>query len=208
MMKPPPYPLNWPSATPRTSFRVSWKSNVTMSAARNDVLDELRKMRSYVRDSASITSNLLPRLDGLPRSGQAEPADPGVAVYWLERVNGAEVGRCMAIDRYTTTAGNLRAIALSIGAIRGLERWGGDRIAETAMSGFLALPAPSAEPEWWRVLLFDSLPRSTPENLDTAMRVARDLMGTLHPDKGGDPVAFKLVSSARDKARSYFGAGR
>ena len=53
--------------------------------------------------------------------------------------NGRQL--CIPCDRYLTVADNLRAVALSIEAIRGLERWGGMSMMDRAFTGFAQLPA-------------------------------------------------------------------
>ena len=80
------------------------------------VLAELARLGIGEQDTV-ISTNVPTRLDGLPRSGAREPFDPGVAVYWQER-SGAR--RVMAIDRYTTVADNLAAVAATLEAMRAI----------------------------------------------------------------------------------------
>ncbi len=140
-----------------------------------------------------ISSNLQLRLDGLPRSGQAQPADPGVAVYW--RDGGQD--RCMAIDLYTKVEQNIAALAATIDAMRAIERHGGAAILDRAFTGFTALPAPivagMARP-WWEVL---GVPRdSTREQITEAYR---RLASAAHPDKGGTAERMAEINRARDE---------
>jgi len=158
------YPLQWPTGWKRTPALAkkpgkfhrqakgggpgSWRKHeaLTISQATQRVLAELQRMGVH-RDDAVISTNLLLRLDGLPRSAQARPSDPGVAVYWQD--SGAR--RVMAIDQYETVEDNLAAIAATLDAMRAIERHGGAVILERAFTGFLALPAPAAR-AWWQVL--------------------------------------------------------
>ena len=96
------YPLAWPQGWPRARQRKrakfgkgerqyysngsSWmnKRELTISDATQRVLSELQTL-GVPHGEAVISTNLELRLDGLPRSGQAEPSDPGVAVYWRRR---------------------------------------------------------------------------------------------------------------------------
>src|SRR5688572_3681449 len=105
----PAYPLQWPTGWKRTDAHRrtrakfgrkerrgdnSWltHTSLTIEQATRRVREELQRMR--VRDDdLVINTNLLLRLDGFPRSGQPEPKDPGVTVYWLD---GKET-RCMAV---------------------------------------------------------------------------------------------------------------
>ncbi|MBL8237297.1 MAG: hypothetical protein JNM66_07760 [Bryobacterales bacterium] len=79
-------------------------------------MDEIRKLGGK---QIVISSNLELRLDGLPRAAQRTPADQGVAVYFT--LNGRS--QCFPCDRWSTIEHNLWAIAKSIEALRGLERW-------------------------------------------------------------------------------------
>ena len=108
----PAYPLHWPAgwerhrvgarATARfskQSYRTSSytppggspsryrvKAELSIAEGVDRVRSELARM-GVPDDDLVITSNLELRLDGLPRSNQREPADPGIAVYWRD---GAE----------------------------------------------------------------------------------------------------------------------
>ena len=67
-----------------------------------------------------ISTNLKLRLDGLPRSDQATPADPGVAVYF--ELDGKTI--VLACDKWNRVADNIYAIAKHVDALRGQDRWG------------------------------------------------------------------------------------
>src|SRR4029077_9617164 len=96
---------------------------------------------------AIISTDSKVRIDGLPYSGQREPENPGVAVYWKR---GKELQpKAMAIDQYTRVADNLAAIAATLSAIRAIERHGGAIIMERAFLGFQCLPMPNT----WRSIL-------------------------------------------------------
>ncbi|WP_241235883.1 J domain-containing protein [Xanthomonas sp. BRIP62411] len=145
---------------------------------------ELRRMGIDDADLV-ISTNLELRLDGLPRSNQREPADPGVAVYWLDRFDRTQPPKCMAIDRYDRVADNLAAVAATLDAMRAIERHGGAAILERAFAGFTALPAPAA-PSWREVL-----DPADPEGS------YRRLRSQHHPDRaGGDETEFRRVQRA------------
>ena len=112
------------------------------------VLDELGRL-SIWRDDSVISTNITTRLDGLPRSDQKAPEDPGVAVYW-ETKNGDR--RVMAIDQYRRVADNLAAIAATLEALRAIERHGGAQILDRAFTGFTSLPSPAAARTWREVI--------------------------------------------------------
>lgn len=200
------YPLQWPdgwrrmSATQRTRARFgrrssvgigSWQSlaRLSISQAASRVREELQRMG--VRDDDLVVStNLTLRLDGLPRSGQPEPSDPGAAVYW--RVGSAK--RCMAIDRYDRVADNLAAIAATLDAMRAIERHGGAEILNRAFTGFAALSDQSSE-SWWIVLGVAQDAART--DIDDAYRRLRSQH---HPDNGGDAGQFQRVQRAYEVA--------
>lgn len=147
-----------------------------------------------------ITSNLPTRRDGLPYAdGRAGNGDAGVAVYWRQVTGGRAVDRAMACDRWSSPGANVRALALSIEALRGLERWGGSTIVDRAFSSFVALPSnPVAD---WRIEL-DTAGLS----LAAAKEAYRARARELHPDRGGDPAAMIRLNQAWEAAQKELGA--
>lgn len=209
----PAYPLQWPTGWKRTPAAVrtrarfakkerkysstpgvnsSWLQSKEVSIADGveRVRGELQRM-GIRDDDLVISSNLELRLDGLPRSGQREPADPGIAVYWRDRGET----RCMAIDRYDRVADNLAAVAATLEAMRAIERHGGAEILNRAFTGFAALPGPTLVRQWWATLCVP--PNSSRDVVDTAYRRLRSLH---HPDRGGDPQSFHEVQQAYELA--------
>jgi hypothetical protein len=143
-----------------------------------------------------VSSNLSVRLDGLPRSGQAEPEDPGAAVYF--KLEGAP--RCLACDRWDRVADNIAAVAQHIDALRRIDRYGVGTM-EQAFAGYAAL-APSAGVDWWFVL--GVRPTATWVEVEEAYR---RLSKERHPDAGGSEAAMAELNVARDAARRALGAG-
>lgn len=207
------YPLTWPEGWPRVpaarrirarfskgerkysdqSGSSSWMQHrqLTINDGVQRCLRELQSLGVLEGDSI-ISTNLRVRLDGLPRSDQREPEDPGVAVYW-ERP-GDKAPRVMAIDIYDRVADNLAAIAATLEAMRAIERHGGAQILERAFTGFTALPAPGATTTPWRTLFGDV---GTRAELDTRYR---QLRSQHHPDKGGDSAMFNTVQKSYEQA--------
>lgn len=164
--------------------------DVTVADAVQRVLEELVRM-AILRDDVVISTNLRTRLDGLPRSDQRAPDDPGAAVYWEESTGER---RCIAIDQYHKVEDNLAAIAATLEAMRAIERHGGAAILARAFTGFTALPAPGAPREWWDVL---GVPRTcTREELKQAYRA---LASRFHPDKpGGSHEKMAELNAAQE----------
>jgi hypothetical protein len=143
--------------------------------------------------SELLSSNLDVRLDGLPRSGQAEPDDRGVAVwFWLKKKP-----LCLACDKWDRVADNVAAIAQHIDALRRIDRYGVGSI-EQAFAGYVALPASATE--WWVILGVP--PHAT---LDEVNRRFKELARTNHPDVGGNVDEFQRISEARRAASQVLG---
>ena len=203
----PAYPLQWPAGWKRLEprFRTrakfgrqtqsnygNWKHRAELSIAQatDRVRDELRRM-GILDDDLVISTNLQLRLDGLPRSSQRDPEDPGVAVYWREPASREAAPRCMAIDRYDRVADNLAAVAATLEAMRAIERHGGAEILERAFTGFTALPAPGGTAHWR-----DMLDPEDPEGSYRRLRAQH------HPDRGGSADEFNAVQHAWEAYRA------
>src|SRR4051812_25772458 len=90
---------NWTDAAGQTRVSTS-RGSKELSVA--DATDRLRAelRRLGVGDNFILSSNVQLRNDGLPRSNQSAPADPGVAVYF--KLKGKP--RCFACDTWTRVA--------------------------------------------------------------------------------------------------------
>ena len=199
-----PYPLQWPAGRPRkpAGLRKAGKfntkqrhngrsyasaSDLTIAAALSRLQAELDRIGARY---AVVSSNLETRLDSLPRSGQREPADPGVAVYF--QLDGKPT--CLPCDTYQRVAHNLAAIAAHIENTRAIERHGVATVAEM-FSGFVALPAPGAARSWWDVL--ECRPDASRAIIEAQYRrLALDR----HPDRGGSQSSMAELNRARDEA--------
>lgn len=194
MEAPPAYPLAWPMGKPRTSAaqRKNGKfshrgADLTVAVAASRVEDELQKLGARW---PLISSNVELTLSGHPRSGQREPDDRGVCVYFQL----ASKPYAMACDRYTTVADNLAAIAAHIDATRAIERHGVATAAET-LQAFQALAAPGAA--HWTATLGVTRETATAETIKAAHR---RLLAGAHPDQGGSHDRMAEINAARDAA--------
>jgi hypothetical protein len=194
-MSAPAYPLQWPMGWPRTRF-----SERHPSMARNFVRNRdgvVRQLELLGATDMVVSSNLTTRVDGLPYANQREPEDPGVAVYF--KLNGNE--QCIPCDKWDNTAQNMRAIALTIEALRGIERWGAKEMVNAAFRGFKALPGTIIMGEhtaraWWEVLQVSST-----ADMDVIEAAYKRLLHKVHPDKGGSDYAFQEVQNAFRQAK-------
>lgn len=188
------YPLQWPLGWARTTARRNAPYKLTLERALQDLTSELRMFRA--KDFV-VSSNVQPRLAGLPR-GEAAPQDPGVAVYWEDREGRPRV---MACDAWNTVRGNVRAIAITINALRLIERSGASQLLERAFTGFAALP-PEAGRSSWRTVLGLNGGAVTRADVDAAYRSAALCA---HPDRGGSHEALVEVNRARADALRELG---
>lgn len=186
------YPLNWPAGWPRTKTpEYSRFEKRTIGLAVDGVLHELKLMKAK---DIIISSNLRQRKDGLPHSDQAQPKDAGIAVYF--KFNGNQ--QCIPCDRWQKVEHNLRAIELTIAALRGLDRWGAKDMVRAAFTGFKALPPASINRPWWEVL-------EVPENAkrETVEQAYKTLARKHHPDHGGSQDRICEINAAYQYAKTY-----
>jgi len=130
-----------------------------------------------------------------------EPSDPGVAVYFMRRVE-TQPGHLseprpfvIACDQYDRVRGNLRAIGATIEALRTIERHGSTAMLEQAFSGFAALP-PASKP-WREVLGFAS---GEPVTVDAVRAQHFALAKRHHPDMGGSTERMREINVAVETA--------
>ncbi len=191
------YPLCWPSGWPRAVRRREAAYRLDYSKALRHLVDELRKM-GVAR--VVISTNLRLRQDGFPYADEVwrKIDDPGVAVYF-ERAGEAQV---LACDKWNKTGDNLRAIGLTVEALRGIDRAGASELLDRAFTGFKALPPEGGTDtgRWWMVL---GVSEDAP--LGVAKAAYRRLAEQLHPDRGGDHGAMAMVNRAWEQYKTKFG---
>src|SRR6185369_17936789 len=89
----------------------------------------------------------------------------------------------LACDRWDRVADNLRAIALHIAAIRGMDRWGVGSLAQAfAGYGMKQLAEVGARKPWWELLGLKEKPGSPA----IVQQRFRELALQHHPDRGGN----------------------
>lgn len=186
------YPLYWPDGWKRTSYYQRKQNNQfikSFAVARDQLLHEVSMLGGR---NVILSTNIPLRNDGLPYANFREPEDPGVAIYF----NYKDRPMCFACDKYRYTRENIRAISLTIGALRGIERWGASDMMERAFRGFAAIEDKSNS--WRDVLGFKPDERPTADEIDARFR---EQVKIHHPDSGGDARKFQLIISAREQAR-------
>lgn len=206
---PSSYPLEWPPGWPRTKFRRSASFGkyvqegkykeyrpIGIADANGRLMVELDRLSA---GGTTLSTNLEPRLDGLPRANQSAPGDSGACLYF--RMKGKDY--CMPCDKWDRVADNIAAIAKHIEALRGQERWGVGDLSR-AFAGYQALPAPDGGPpndvpDWAVALGFttDELMLHVYEDR------FKDLARKHHPDIGSEPDSDRmaLLNAAISDAR-------
>ena len=175
------YPLQWPAGWPRTPRTSAARFNTRFAVARDGIFNELRLMNAR---GIVMSSNLDLRIDGLPYANQKQPEDRGVAVYFIRE--GEQ--KCIPCDRWNRVEDNAQAIRQTVGALRGLERWGAKQMVDAAFTGFTAI---GSGEHWSDVLGVDR--DATTDDIKSAYRkLARDN----HPDHGGDAAQFHRIAEA------------
>jgi hypothetical protein len=194
------YPLQWPigwkrTKNPKRSRFGTYNSKPTIHSGTQKILDEIRKLTGSNKD-VIISTNLKLRQDGLPYSAQREPEDKGVAIYFTMANKEAMVIACDSFDKIGC---NIYACALTIEAMRGIERWGCSELLQRAFMGFKALPEQTVKRSCWEIL---GIPYNSTEPQVTS--AYREKAKTAHPDRGGTDAAFIELQNAYMEALSVY----
>lgn len=192
----PRYPLEWPAGWARTprykrqraAFR-HYKQAMTMANANSRLQQQLDLLG--VRGTMTLSTNVELRIDGLPRSGQGQPTDPGASL-WFTYKGKATV---LACDKWDRVEDNVTALAAHIDAIRRVDRYGVGSI-EQALAGYKALPADTAA-DWRSVFAFAG-EQATVDRVNERYHI---LAREKHPDiTHDDGAAMAHLNRARDYA--------
>lgn len=173
------FPLQWLPQQPRTKNPrkpVSFRDDAYYNGLQ--LVNELRKLGAK---NCIISSNLITRVDNTSFLKNQTLTDNGVVVYF--DLKGQP--KAMACDKWNKASYNLRALTLSVSAIRGLERWGGSEFLDGLFTGFKALPETTIMNG---VSYFSEF-----SNKDEAKVRYHELCKEHHPDLGGDLVTFQEV---------------
>ena len=184
------FPLAWPSGWRRTKTPEESKFDTPATKAHALLTGEIGRMGG---ERLIISTNVPLRQDGVMRMDR-EPVDAGVAVYFT--MGGKPM--VFACDKYDIVRDNILAIAKTIEALRGIQRWGASDMMERAFSGFKALSSESATKfEWWTVMELDK--NSSLEQIEARFR---ELAKIYHPDRPtGSHSAMAQLTQAITEAR-------
>jgi hypothetical protein len=191
-------PLTWPDGRERAAHRRDGNFRVTMAQALKHLDEELRigRITRYVLSMAA-------------RHRFASP-DPGAALWWYQppKTNSGKLWtpsakdlRVLACDQFKLIEHNVRAIGLTLEALRAVERYGAYSFEEATQGARLALPDYSnGGVPWWEVL---EVQRSWP--IDAIEALAKTKLKSAHPDAGGDTEHFAALNNALAAARKEKG---
>lgn len=195
-------PWTDPETWPRKSayiFRAGWHDTLKLLSDEIDYLDAGRVIIQVDVEDRDI------RRDGALRAS-ARVIHPGVAISFDSKYGPLRY----ASDAYESVGSrdgwraNVRAIALALGALRAVDRYGVTKRGEQ-YTGWTALPAGtggvlrvfgSADEalRWMRTVAKE-------EGIDHATLIAhdlyRDLARRLHPDSGGSPEMWERLDAAK-----------
>lgn len=180
-MNPQHYPLQWPPGWQRAQFRERARFKTTLPSA----LSNLKKQIELMGGSQVILSSNC-------TLGHENPRDPGVVAYFL----WSKKQLAVPCDRWDRVESNVQAIALTVEAMRGMERWGAKHMIEAMFTGFKLLPAGESR-AWWQVLGVDQS-----ASLHQAKEAFRALAPTCHPDTGGTNNAMAELNAAWQTAQT------
>ncbi|MEV1013889.1 MULTISPECIES: hypothetical protein [unclassified Micromonospora] len=188
-----------------SAFRAPWSATLDLIARETVLLGA----RLVVIQVDATEADL--RRDGMLRAN-AKVNFPGVKVSF-ESKHGPLT---YATDEYAHWQANVRAVALSLQALRAVDRYGVSKSGEQ-YRGWNALPAGSPDGQ----MTADDAARLLAGYADagvTAERVLSDAevrrtafrqaSRRTHPDHGGDAEAFARVTAARDLLDAAVGVGR
>lgn len=188
------YPLDWPPGWARSRTKQFARfGDKTLNKAIDGLMHELSLLGA---NNIVVSANLaIRKSDGLPKSGQRQPEDRGVAVYFSLN----KKPQCIPCDKWTTIEDNVWAIKKTVEALRGLERWGAKEMVNAAFTGFKALPETSGtiNKPWWEILGLDSN-----TDLFHAEEKYRKLAFICHPDRGGSQAEMAELNGAIEQART------
>lgn len=180
-----------PPAGNRSSytFRAGMTSTIRLLA---------RELRSLDAERVVLELDLRERdirLDGLPRA-DARTSTPTVALAFESRHGPLRYATC----EFVSWEANLRAIALSMEALRAVDRYGVSKRGEQ-YRGWRAIPQHTSDPAdliYDRDRAVEYLGRWMVPDVDDVDSALRKALFATHPDQGGDPLEFRKVVRARE----------
>lgn len=192
-------PLDWTGALTPAAARKQATFKATYPATLGLLFREAEKLGARDLVLQVDISERYIRTDGLPYANAKYGSNPGVIVSF----DSAHGPLRYATDAYTEWQDNLRAIALSLEALRSVDRYGVSKRGEQ-YTGWRALPAGSSPAfatadealQWMRAYATGQLDLEVP-----AQMLVRDLYRfmakLMHPDRGAPRSDWDRLDAAR-----------
>lgn len=173
-------------------FRAGWFDTIDLLQREVDLLDGGTIVLEVDADPSDI------RRDGMLRA-QARVGFIGVRVWFVSRHGPLEY----ATDAYDHWQANVRAIALGLGALRAVDRYGVTGSGEQYRGWTQITAAPAGAgltTDEARRVLADAAGESAADlnSEERIVRAYRVAARVAHPDHGGNPDVFRLITTARD----------
>lgn len=159
------YPLHWPKGWPETA-----PHDREQSLFKQTLSDALRNLKRQVQLMGG--SDLV--LSSNCTLGTERPKHPGVVAYFT--LNKEQIA--IPCDRWRAVQDNVHAIALTIEAMRGIERWGAKSMIKALFTGFKSLPEKGSGIDPLKILGLEK-PNPTEAEITAAFRGKSKLY---HPD--------------------------
>ena len=186
------FPLTWPDKGRAAKRIKSSFFGTTLPKSLREIKEKMRRWRAHRF-----------RVSMFPAYRRAWHDDPGVALWWempVKKTPAAEPElRVIACDRYLAQECNAHAIALTLEALRAVERWGAYSLEQAVEGARPALPPPPGqEPArpWWEVLGVG--PTWPFDAIEMAYRMKAE---KAHPDRGGSVEDMAALNEAIASAR-------
>jgi hypothetical protein len=135
------------------------------------------------------------KADGLLYADNKRVDDPGIAVYFKFK----KKSYVMARDAFTSVAGNLRTLGLTIEGLRQLHRHGGFIMLEKMFEGRLAIAPPDWKKPWREVFGVKA------DWTGDIGQLYREKARNRHPDAGGSDQLMAELNVAYKEARQELG---
>jgi hypothetical protein len=188
MKSPTAYPLQWPNGWPKTDPKERESGN-QFKVSIEGALKSLNREVELLGGTTLVLSsnyNLTAR----------NPKEPGVVAYFTYENTQVAI----PCDRWARIEANVRAIALTIEAMRGMERWGAKHMIKAMFSGFKALPDRVGHRPWQVVMQLADMCAEA-----DARKRYRDLARARHPDSGGNEEAMSELNQAWEECQKERG---
>lgn len=175
----------WDGAPPRAGgqysrFQADFRSTIKLLRRELEMLDAHQLIVELDIRDRDI------RLDGYPRADARAVGHPGVRVDFKSKHGPVRMETC----EFTTWQANLRAIALSLEALRAVDRYGVSKRGEQ-YRGWKAIPMSTDASDSIQTREQANALLSEYGGLNAAIKAT-------HPDNEGDPDQFRKVMRARE----------